>query len=134
MKSVGQDCYLQLTILSVEIWKKSLRHELEVTLSCSASELPKFNCIIQFSSNENDIGPKGFLVRDKNRPLITGDINIGQKNFNAFCEASKTVPPRNASIFLITSPLKDFLNPEINKQISNPRVNVLDCGWRFPLI
>ena len=131
---MGQDCYLQLTVLSVEVWKKSLRHELEVTLSCTASELPKFNCIIQFTSKENDIGPIGFLVRDKNRPLITGDINIGQKNFNNFCETSKTVPPRNASIFLNTSPLKDFLNPEINNQISNARVNVLDCGWRFPLI
>ena len=61
---------LHLTLLSSDIIKSSVGETSKLSVSCDISEVPKVNCTIIFSRQNQDLGPIGSIKFSKNLSLI----------------------------------------------------------------
>lgn len=125
---------LQLTILSSEIVKSSLSEDLNISLSCSASELPKHNFSLVLKKQNQDLGPIGYLSCDIKRPLISAIANLNKEAFLELLEVITISPPRNPSFYLKISDIKHFVNFSKRQSGPMPEIPIYDLGWRFPVM
>ena len=125
---------MQLTILSAEILKSKLGSKLDISFSCNISELPTYHCNLILTQKHQDLGPIGFLKFDSKRPLASAVINLRESDFLDIFKLTKSVPPRNASIFLQTDLYNedDILARSMSGKPST--VEISDLSLRYPLI
>lgn len=125
---------LQLTVLSAEIIKRQLDKKINISISCNISELPNYHCNLMFKRKKQDIGPIGLLKFDDKRPLANAIINLGEENFLELLNLLKSIPPRNASIFLYTDSYDEEYLLNRSKISSGLSIDIRDVSWRYPLI
>ena len=92
--------FLQLTVLSSEVVKASMHEEAQISVSCSASELPKYNFTLLLQRKQQDLSHIGHIVFDKKRPLVLALANLNPSSFDEFFDLVRFAPPRNPSIYL----------------------------------
>ena len=109
-----QEDYLQLTILSSELVKASVLEDAQISVSCNASELPKYNFTLLLQRQSQDLGPIGFLVFDERRPLISAVANLSDTVFSEFFDLVRFTPPRNPSLFLKINDIKSLIEPSMH--------------------
>jgi len=73
---------LHLTLLSSDIIKSSAREASKISISCDISEVPKVNCTIIFSRQNQDLGPIGSIEFSKNRPVASAFVNLSEESFD----------------------------------------------------
>ena len=95
---------LHLTLLSSDIIKSSVGETSKLSVSCDISEVPKVNCTIIFSRQNQDLGPIGSIKFSKNRPVASAFVNLSEVSFDELKDLL-CLPnsPRPASFFLSTS-------------------------------
>jgi hypothetical protein len=125
---------LQLTIASAEIVKSSLSEDVVISMSCAASELPKYNCTLILRRKDQDLGPIGYLRCDANRPLISALANLTDSAFDELLELVRYSPPRQPAFYLKISDIQHFIDFAQKNEKKLREVPIYDLSWRFPLI
>ena len=67
---------LHLTLLSSDVIKSGAREASKISVSCDISEVPKVNCTIIFTRQNQDLGPIGSIKFSKNRPIASAFVNL----------------------------------------------------------
>ena len=126
---------LHLTLLSSDIIKSSSREASKISISCDISEVPKVNCTIIFSRQNQDLGPIGSIKFSKTRPIASAFVNLSEDSFdelkNLLC---LSVSPRPASFFLNTSKYLEGNNGEAKMRNSGLSLEIYDLSWRYPVL
>ena len=140
MRDVGHDNLtrefsLHLTLLSSDIIKSGVREASKISISCDISEIPKVNCTIIFSRQNQDLGPIGSIKFSKNRPVASAFVNLSEDNFdelrNLLC---LSMSPRPASFFLTTSKYLEGNNGEATMRNSGLTLEIYNLSWRYPIL
>ena len=126
---------LHLTLLSSDIIKSGAREASKISISCDISEVPKVNCTIIFSRQNQDLGPIGSIKFSKTRPIASAFVNLSEDSFdelkNLLC---LSVSPRPASFFLNTSKYLEGNNGEAKMRNSGLSLEIYDLSWRYPVL
>ena len=126
---------LHLTLLSSDIIKSGVREASKISISCDISEIPKVNCTIVFSRQNQDLGPIGAIKFSKNRPVASAFVNLSEDNFdelrNLLC---LSMSPRPASFFLTTSKYLEGNNGEATMRNSGLTLEIYNLSWRYPIL
>ena len=126
---------LHLTLLSSDIIKSGVREASKISISCDISEIPKVNCTIVFSGQNQDLGPIGAIKFSKNRPVASAFVNLSEDNFdelkNLLC---LSMSPRPASFFLTTSKYLEGNNGEVTMRNSGLTLEIYNLSWRYPIL
>ena len=126
---------LHLTLLSSDIIKSGAREASKISISCDISEVPKVNCTIIFSRQNQDLGPIGSIKFSQNRPVASAFVNLSEDSFdelkNLLC---LSVSPRPASFFLNTSKYLEGNNGEAKMRNSGLSLEIYDLSWRYPVL
>ena len=126
---------LHLTLLSSDIIKSGAKEASKISISCDISEVPKVNCTIIFSRQNQDLGPIGSIKFSKNRPIASAFVNLPDDSFdelkNLLC---LSVSPRPASFFLSTSKYSEGNNGEAKMRNSGLSLEIYDLSWRYPVL
>ena len=126
---------LHLTLLSSDIIKSSLRDASKISISCDISEVPKVNCTIIFSRQNQDLGPVGSIKFLKNRPIASAFVNLPEESFDELKDLlCLSVSPRPASFFLSTSKYLEGNNGEARMRNSGLSLEIYDLSWRYPVL
>ena len=126
---------LHLTLLSSDIIKSGAREASKISISCDISEVPKVNCTIIFSRQNQDLGPIGSIKFSKTRPIASAFVNLSEDSFdelkNLLC---LSVSPRPATFFLNTSKYLEGNNGEAKMRNSGLSLEIYDLSWRYPIL
>ena len=126
---------LHLTLLSSDIIKSSAREASKISISCDISEVPKVNCTIIFSRQNQDLGPIGSIKFSKNRPIASAFVNLSEESFDELKDLlCLSVSPRSASFFLSTSKYLESNNGEAKMRNSGLSLEIYDLSWRYPVL
>jgi hypothetical protein len=126
---------LHLTLLSSDIIKSSAREASKISISCDISEVPKVNCTIIFSRQNQDLGPIGSIKFSKNRPIASAFVNLSEESFDELKDLlCLSVSPRPASFFLSTSKYLEGNNGEATMRNSGLSLEIYDLSWRYPVL
>ena len=126
---------LHLTLLSSDIIKSSAREVSKISISCDISEVPKVNCTIIFSRQNQDLGPIGSIKFSKNRPIASAFVNLSEESFDELKDLlCLSVSPRPASFFLSTSKYLEGNNGEAKMRNSGLSLEIYDLSWRYPVL
>ena len=125
--------FRQLTLLSSEVVKASMHEGAQISVSCSASELPKHNFTLLLQRKQQDLGPIGHIVFDGKRPLVLALANVSGTTFDEFFDLVRFSPPRNPSIFLKRNDMQGLMDMSKQQDAQLRKINIYDIGWRFPL-
>ena len=126
---------LHLTLLSSDIIKSSAREASKISISCDISEVPKVNCTIIFSRQNQDLGPIGSIKFSKNRPIASAFVNLSEESFDELKDLlCLSVSPRPASFFLSTSKYLEGNNGEAKMRNSGLSLEIYDLSWRYPIL
>ena len=125
--------FLQLTVLSSEVVKASMHERAQISVSCSASELPKHNFTLLLQRKQQDLGPIGHIVFDGKRPLVSALANVSATTFDESFDLVRFSPPRNPSIFLKINDMQGLMDMSKQQTTQLRKINIYDIGWRFPL-
>ena len=140
MRDVGHDNLtrefsLHLTLLSSDIIKSSAREASKISISCDISEVPKVNCTIIFTRQNQDLGPIGSIKFSKNRPIASAFVNLSEESFDELKDLlCLSVSPRPASFFLSTSKYLEGNNGEAKMRNSGLSLEIYDLSWRYPVL
>ena len=126
---------LHLTLLSSDIIKSSAREASKISISCDISEVPKVNCTIIFTRQNQDLGPIGSIKFSKNRPIASAFVNLSEESFDELKDLlCLSVSPRPASFFLSTSKYLEGNNGETKMRNSGLSLEIYDLSWRYPVL
>jgi len=126
---------LHLTLLSSDIIKSGAREASKISISCDISEVPKVNCTIIFSRQNQDLGPIGSIKFSKNRPIASAFVNLSEESFDELKDLlCLSVSPRPASFFLSTSKYLEGNNGEATMRNSGLSLEIYDLSWRYPVL
>ena len=126
---------LHLTLLSSDIIKSGAREASKISISCDISEVPKVNCTIIFSRQNQDLGPIGSIKFSKTRPIASAFVNLSEDSFDELKDLlCLSVSPRPASFFLSTSKYLEGNNGEAKMRNSGLSLEIYDLSWRFPIL
>ena len=126
---------LHLTLLSSDIIKSSAREASKISISCDISEVPKVNCTIIFSRQNQDLGPIGSIKFSKNRPIASAFVNLSEESFDELKDLlCLSVSPRPASFFISTSKYLEGNNGEAKMRHSGLSLEIYDLSWRYPVL
>ena len=126
---------LHLTLLSSDVIKSSAREASKISISCDISEVPKVNCTIIFSRQNQDLGPIGSIKFSKNRPIASAFVNLSEESFDELKDLlCLSVSPRPASFFLSTSKYLEGNNGEATMRNSGLSLEIYDLSWRYPVL
>ena len=126
---------LHLTLLSSDIIKCSAREASKISISYDISEVPKVNCTIIFSRQNQDLGPIGSIKFSKNRPIASAFVNLSEESFDELKDLlCLSVSPRPASFFLNTSKYLESSNGEAKMRNSGLSLEIYDLSWRYPVL
>ena len=126
---------LHLTLLSSDIIKSSAREASKISISCDISEVPKVNCTIIFTRQNQDLGPIGSIKFSKNRPIASAFVNLSEESFDELRDLlCLSVSPRPASFFLSTSKYLEGNNGEAKMRNSGLSLEIYDLSWRYPVL
>ena len=126
---------LHLTLLSSDIIKSSAREASKISISCDISEVPKVNCTIIFTRQNQDLGPIGSIKFSKNRPIASAFVNLSEESFDELKDLlCLSVSPRPASFFLSTSKYLEGNNGEATMRNSGLSLEIYDLSWRYPVL
>ena len=126
---------LHLTLLSSDIIKSSAREASKISISCDISEVPKVNCTIIFTRQNQDLGPIGSIKFSKNRPIASAFVNLSEDSFDELKDLlCLSVSPRPASFFLSTSKYLEGNNGEAKMRNSGLSLEIYDLSWRYPVL
>ena len=90
--------------------KSSLSEDIVISMSCAASELPKYNCTLTLRRKYQDLGPIGHLKCDAKRPLITALANLTDSAFDELIKLVRISPPRQPAFYLKISDIQHFID------------------------
>ena len=134
-KNPTREFSLHLTLLSSDIIKSSAREASKISISCDISEVPKVNCTIIFSRQNQDLGPIGSIKFSKNRPIASAFVNLSEESFDELKDLlCLSVSPRPASFFLSTSKYLEGNNGEAKMRNSGLSLEIYDLSWRYPVL
>ena len=126
---------LHLTVLSSDIIKSGAREASKISISCDISEVPKVNCTIIFSRQNQDLGPIGSIKFSKTRPIASAFVNLSEDSFDELKDLlCLSVSPRPASFFLSTSKYLEGNNGEAKMRNSGLSLEIYDLSWRYPIL
>ena len=126
---------LHLTLLSSDIIKSGAREASKISISCDISEVPKVNCTIIFSRQNQDLGPIGSIKFSKTRPIASAFVNLSEDSFDELKDLlCLSVSPRPASFFLSTSKYLEGNNGESKMRNSGLSLEIYDLSWRYPVL
>ena len=126
---------LHLTLLSSDIIKSGAREASKISISCDISEVPKVNCTIIFSRQNQDLGPIGSIKFSKSRPIASAFVNLSEDSFDELKDLlCLSVSPRPASFFLSTSRYLEGNNGEATMRNSGLSLEIYDLSWRYPIL
>ena len=126
---------LHLTLLSSDIIKSGAREASNISISCDISEVPKVNCTIIFSRQNQDLGPIGSIKFSKTRPIASAFVNLSEDSFDELKDLlCLSVSPRPASFFLSTSKYLEGNNGEAKMRNSGLSLEIYDLSWRYPIL
>ena len=126
---------LHLTLLSSDIIKSGAREASKISISCDISEVPKVNCTIIFSRQNQDLGPIGSIKFSKSRPIASAFVNLSEDSFDELKDLlCLSVSPRPASFFLSTSKYLEGNNGEAKMRNSGLSLEIYDLSWRYPVL
>ena len=126
---------LHLTLLSSDIIKSGAREASKISISCDISEVPKVNCTIIFSRQNQDLGPIGSIKFSKTRPIASAFVNLSEDSFDELKDLlCLSVSPRPASFFLRTSKYLEGNNGEAKMRNSGLSLEIYDLSWRYPVL
>ena len=126
---------LHLTLLSSDIIKSGAREASKISISCDISEVPKVNCTIIFSRQNQDLGPIGSIKFSKSRPIASAFVNLSEDSFDELKDLlCLSVSPRPASFFLSTSKYLEGTNGEAKMRNSGLSLEIYDLSWRYPVL
>ena len=126
---------LHLTLLSSDIIKSGAREASKISISCDISEVPKVNCTIIFSRQNQDLGPIGSIKFSKTRPIASAFVNLSEDSFDELKDLlCLSVSPRPASFFLSTSKYLEGNNGEAKMKNSGLSLEIYDLSWRYPIL
>ena len=126
---------LHLTLLSSDIIKSGAREASKISISCDISEVPKVNCTIIFSRQNQDLGPIGSIKFSKTRPIASAFVNLSEDSFDELKDLlCLSVSPRPASFFLNTSKYLEGNNGEAKMRNSGLSLEIYDLSWRYPVL
>ena len=126
---------LHLTLLSSDIIKSGAREASKISISCDISEVPKVNCTIIFSRQNQDLGPIGSIKFSKTRPIASAFVNLSEDSFDELKHLlCLPVSPRPASFFLSTSKYSEGNNGEAKMRNSGLSLEIYDLSWRYPVL
>ena len=126
---------LHLTLLSSDIIKSGAREASKISISCDISEVPKVNCTIIFSRQNQDLGPIGSIKFSKTRPIASAFVNLSENSFDELKDLlCLSVSPRPASFFLSTSKYLEGNNGEAKMRNSGLSLEIYDVSWRYPIL
>ena len=126
---------LHLTLLSSDIIKSGAREASKISISCDISEVPKVNCTIIFSRQNQDLGPIGSIKFSKTRPIASAFVNLSEDRFDELKDLlCLSVSPRPASFFLSTSKYLEGNNGEAKMRNSGLSLEIYDLSWRYPVL
>ena len=126
---------LHLTLLSSDVIKSSAREASKISISCDISEVPKVNCTIIFSRQNQDLGPIGSIKFSKSRPIASAFVNLSEESFDELKDLlCLSVSPRPASFFLSTSKYVEGNNGEAKMRNSGLSLEIYDLSWRYPVL
>ena len=126
---------LHLTLLSSDIIKSGMRNASKISVSCDISEVPKVNCTIIFSRQNQDLGPIGSIKFSKNRPVASAFVNLSENSFDELKNLLYLpLSPRPASFFLSTSKYSEGNNGEAKMRNSGLSLEIFDLSWRYPVL
>ena len=126
---------LHLTLLSSDIIKSGAREASKISISCDISEVPKVNCTIIFSRQNQDLGPIGSIKFSKSRPIASAFVNLSEDSFDELKDLlCLSVSPRPASFFLSTSKYLEGNNGEAKMRNSGLSLEIYDLSWRYPIL
>ena len=126
---------LHLTLLSRDIIKSGAREASKISISCDISEVPKVNCTIIFSRQNQDLGPIGSIKFSKTRPIASAFVNLSEDSFDELKDLlCLSVSPRPASFFLSTSKYLEGNNGEAKMRNSGLSLEIYDLSWRYPVL
>ena len=134
-KNPTREFSLHLTLLSSDIIKSSAREASKISISCDISEVPKVNCTIIFTRQNQDLGPIGSIKFSKNRPIASAFVNLSEESFDELKDLlCLSVSPRPASFFLSTSKYLEGNNGEATMRNSGLSLEIYDLSWRYPVL
>ena len=126
---------LHLTLLSSDIIKSGAREASKISISCDISEVPKVNCTIIFSRQNQDLGPIGSIKFSKTRPIASAFVKLSENSFDELKDLlCLSVSPRPASFFLSTSKYLEGNNGEAKMRNSGLSLEIYDLSWRYPIL
>ena len=126
---------LHLTLLSSDIIKSGMRNASKISVSCDISEVPKVNCTIIFTRQNQDLGPIGSIKFSKNRPVASAFVNLSENSFDELKNLLYLpLSPRPASFFLSTSKYSEGNNGEAKMRNSGLSLEIFDLSWRYPVL
>jgi len=114
--------------------KSSLSEDVAISMSCAASELPKYNCTLILRRQDQDLGPIGHLKCDAKRPLISALANLTHSAFDELIKLVRISPPRQPAFYLKISDIQHFIDFAKKNEKILREIPIYDLGWRFPLI
>ena len=114
--------------------KSSLSEDVVISMSCAASELPKYNCTLILRRKDQDLGPIGYLNCDAKRPLISALANLTNSAFDELIDLVRYSPPRQPAFYLKISDIQHFIDFAKKNERNLREIPIYDLGWRFPLI
>ena len=128
---------LHLTLLSSDIIKSGAREASKISISCDISEVPKVNCTIIFSRQNQDLGPFGSDTITGVKHFVNSGFSEGRSK-DSFDELKDllclSVSPRPASFFLSTSKYLEGNNGEAKMRNSGLSLEIYDLSWRYPVL
>ena len=134
-ENLTREFLLHLTLLSSDIIKSSAREASKISISCDISEVPKVNCTIIFSRQNQDLGPIGSIKFSKNRPIASAFVNLSEESFDELKDLlCLSISPRPASFFLSTSKYLEGNNGEAKMRNSGLSLEIYDLSWRYPIL
>jgi hypothetical protein len=134
-ENLTREFLLHLTLLSSDIIKSSAREASKISISCDISEVPKVNCTIIFSRQNQDLGPIGSIKFSKNRPIASAFVNLSEESFDELKDLlCLSISPRPASFFLSTSKYLEGNNGEAKMRNSGLSLEIYDLSWRYPVL
>ena len=134
-ENLTREFSLHLTLLSSDIIKGSAREASKISISCDISEVPKVNCTIIFSRQNQDLGPIGSIKFSKNRPIASAFVNLSEESFDELKDLlCLSISPRPASFFLSTSKYLEGNNGEAKMRNSGLSLEIYDLSWRYPVL
>ena len=126
---------LHLTLLSSDIIKSGAKEASKISISCDISEVPKVNCTIFFSRQNQDLGPIGSIKFSKSRPIASAFVNLSEESFDELKDLlCLSVSPRPASFFLSTSKYLEGNNGDATMRNSGLSLEIYDLSWRYPVL